>query len=79
MEVCIMMDFLKCEKGNLDHYARQTWQVMSGRYALTEVDGLAYHVTIGPQRVVVTPLDQKENSFALPTVKFKALLEMFRI
>lgn len=74
-----MMDFLKSEKGNLDHYARQTWQVMSGRYALTEVNGLAYHVMISPDQVEVTPLNNAEGRFTVPTVKFKALLEMFRI
>jgi hypothetical protein len=75
----MMMEFLQREKGALDHYANQTWQVMSGRYALTEMDGMAYHVRISPEQVEVTPFDDAEGKFTLPTVKFKALLEMFRI
>lgn len=74
-----MLEFLQREKDSLDTYARQTWHVMSGKYALTKVQGLAYQVTIGPDTVLVTSIENGKDSWKIPTVKFKALLEMFRI
>lgn len=75
----MMLEFIEREKGALDHYAHQTWQVMSGRYALTEMNGLSYHISVSPKQVEVTPLEGNGKSFTIPTVKFKAFLEMFRI
>lgn len=73
-----MFAFLKNEKGMLKKYARETWLVLRGKYAVTEINGLAYHVSIGQNQVVVSHLEDDMQPFVIPTVQFKAYIEMFR-
>ena len=71
-----MIGFFQQERNELGYYARQTWQVMQGRYALTKIRSLQYEVTISPERVtIVHAYGHRET---MGTVKFKAFTEMFR-
>ena len=71
-----MIGFFQQERNELGYYARQTWQVMQGRYALTKIRSLQYEVTISPERVTIVHADGHRKTMG--TVKFKAFTEMFR-
>lgn len=73
-----MITFLEEEKNLLAKYARETWFVLNGKYAMTEMNGIEYHVQIGEERVTISPLQSHTGTFTVPTIKFKAFLEMFR-
>lgn len=73
-----MITFLEEEKNLLAKYARETWLVLTGKYAMTEMNGMEYHVRIGEDRVVISPLQSHTGTFSVPTIQFKAFLEMFR-
>lgn len=73
-----MFAFLENEKGFLRRYAHETWLVLRGKYAMTEMNGFDYHVCISQDQVVISHLENKIQPMVLPTIKFKAFLEMFR-
>lgn len=73
-----MFAFLENEKGILKRYARETWLVLCGKYAMTEMNGVDYHVCIDQNTVRISRLENDHQPLVIPTVKFKAMLEMFR-
>ena len=73
-----MLTFLQDEKLSLAKYAKETWKVMHGKFALTEIHSLLYTVEIRKDNVSIYQADKNESPVILPTVQFKAMLEMFR-
>lgn len=73
-----MFKFLSKEKYLLDRYARETWKVMCGKFALTEMSGISYQVRIDPNEVSIREIANNKLVDIVPTVKFKAMLEMFK-
>ncbi len=73
-----MLTFLQDEKLSLAKYAKETWKVMQGKFALTEIHSLLYTVEIRKDNVSIYQADKNESPVILPTVQFKAMLEMFR-
>lgn len=73
-----MLTFLQDEKLSLAKYAKETWKVMQGKFALTEIHSLLYTVEIRKDNVSIYQDDKNESPVILPTVQFKAMLEMFR-
>ena len=71
-----MIRFFQQEKNELGYFARQTWQVMQGRYALTKIRSLQYEVIISPEKVTI--IDDNGEKASMGTVQFKAFTEMFR-
>lgn len=73
-----MLTFLHDEKLSLVKYAKETWKVMQGKFALTEIHSLLYTVEIRKDNVSIYQADRNQSPVILPTVQFKAMLEMFR-
>ena len=73
-----MLTFLQDEKLSLAKYAKETWKVMQGKFALTEIHSLLYTVERRKDNVSIYQADKNESPVILPTVQFKAMLEMFR-
>lgn len=73
-----MFTFFEKEKLLLENYAIETWKVMQGKFALTKMTGLLYTVEIRKDNVSIYVVDSNESPLIMPTVKFKAMLEMFR-
>ena len=73
-----MLTFLQDEKLSLAKYAKETWKVMQGKFALTEIHSLLYTVEIRKDTASIYQADKNESPVILPTVQFKAMLEMFR-
>lgn len=73
-----MIAFLKNEKGSLGKYAWETWKVLQGKFDLTEMNSLLYKVEIRKEYVSIFTIGSHSAPITLPTIQFKALLEMFR-
>lgn len=74
-----MWDFIACEKSLLAILCKHAWNVMCGKYALIEVRGLSYHIRIDPDHTQLSKYGNINDQIQIPTVKFKAYLEMYRI
>ena len=48
-----MLTFLHDEKLSLAKYAKETWKVMQGKFALTEIHSLLYTVEIREDNVSI--------------------------
>ena len=73
-----MIEFLKNERPCLKRYARETWQVLQGNYARTDLKGMGYSLTITPERVKICHVGNGGLCFTVPTIQFMAYMEMFR-
>lgn len=72
-----MNDFLTKEQCNMSHYAHEVQAVMHHRWAMTEINGMYYHIQIKPDTVVIQDPNNRKNDQIMPTAEFARMLDAF--
>ena len=72
-----MNDFLTKEQCNMSRYAHEVQAVMHHRWAMTEINGLYYHIQIKPDMVLIQDPENCKNDQIIPTAEFARILDGF--